>query len=78
MAATVKELIKQLEEIEDKNQSVIFQYYLAEDFDVSDEDFDQAADLDYHYDELWSEAYQSLKEFFTPPIGYGGTLPEWN
>jgi hypothetical protein len=34
---TVKQLIEQLEEIEDKEQTVIYQYYLAEHFWMDDE-----------------------------------------
>jgi hypothetical protein len=32
---TIKELIKQLEEIEDKDQAVIWQYYIAEHFEYN-------------------------------------------
>ncbi len=34
---TVRQLIKQLQEIKDKDQAVIYQYYLAEHFWMDDE-----------------------------------------
>ena len=44
MATTVAELINYLSEVEDKNQAVIYQYYLGEHFGVSAEHFAKVAD----------------------------------
>lgn len=41
---TVAELINYLNEVEDKNQAVIYQYYLGEHFDASTEQFAIVAD----------------------------------
>jgi hypothetical protein len=46
--ATIKQLIKQLQEIEDKDQTIIYQYFLADHFDLDGESptarqFDQVA-----------------------------------
>lgn len=69
---TVQDLIDQLQNIEDKSQPIVFQYYLAEHFDTDIESFAQASAYDYHSDGLWSEAYASLKEFLGgDQIGYG-------
>ena len=65
MATTVQQLITQLESIENKEQPVIFQYYLAEHFpDATEEQFERVVDEipesgDYH---LWSSAYEVLEE----------------
>ena len=67
---TVQELINQLQAIDDKEQPVVYQYYLAEHFDVDKETFAEASAYDYHQDGLWSDAYQSLKEFFRGEVGY--------
>lgn len=66
--ATVKDLIGQLEKIEDKNQSVIFQYYLAEHFDFFDkgsptaEQFDQATD-ELDDESLWNDAGETINDY---------------
>lgn len=66
--ATVKDLIGQLEKIEDKNQSVIFQYYLAEHFDFFDkgsptaEQFDQATD-ELDDENLWDDAGETINDY---------------
>jgi hypothetical protein len=44
MATTVGELIEYLNLIEDKNQAVIYQYYLAEHFSVDAETFATVAE----------------------------------
>lgn len=56
--ATVADLIKQLSEIEDKSQTVLFQYYLAEDFliDVGGEDVEPC-------EEMFSEAVEQLEDY---------------
>jgi hypothetical protein len=61
---TVQDLIAQLSAIEDRTQPIVYQFYLAEHFDVSKEDFAVASAHQYHQDGLWSSAYASLKEFF--------------
>lgn len=44
MATTVQELINYLSEIEDKEQPVIYQYYLAEHFSTTPEIFAEVAE----------------------------------
>lgn len=64
--ATVKQLIEQLNEIENKDQTVAFQYYLADDFEhlfrdnpelVRDDVFTEAVDVcdDYLWDRTWDD-----------------------
>jgi hypothetical protein len=67
--ATVKDLIQQLNEIEDKEQSIIFQYFLAEHFEFSDgtpsptaEQFDEAVD-DLDDESLWEEAHETVNDY---------------
>lgn len=66
--ATVKSLIEQLEKIEDKEQSVIFQYYLAEHFEFEDkgtptaEQFDEVAD-DLDDESLWEESAETVNDY---------------
>jgi hypothetical protein len=62
MATTVKELIKYLQTVENQDQPVIYQYYLAEHFEVSDKKFSKAVD-DLDDESLWDEAYQTLKDY---------------
>lgn len=62
MATTVKELIEYLKDIENQNQPVIYQYYLAEHFEVSDKKFKKAVE-DLDHESLWSEAYETLKDY---------------
>jgi hypothetical protein len=64
--ASVSDLIAQLNTIEDKEQPIIFQYWLAEDFEFYDgtgtptqEQFDIVAD-DLHPDHLWEDARVSV------------------
>lgn len=73
--ATVNQLIKQLSEIEDKDQTVAFQYYLANDFehlfrdepDVSPSDiFSEAVSLSEDY--LWDHTYDNLAREITDEI----------
>jgi hypothetical protein len=65
--ATVKQLIEQLQEIEDKDQTVMFQYFLAEHFDLDGdsptaEQFDQAfEDLDDY--SLWDDAAETINDY---------------
>jgi len=56
--ATVADLIKQLCEIEDQSQTVVFQYYLAEDFliDVDGEDVEPC-------EEMFSEAVEQVEDY---------------
>jgi hypothetical protein len=69
--ATVKDLISQLEQIEDKDQSIIFQYFLAEHFEFSDlgevrqptaEQFDQVAD-DLDDSSLWDDPAETINDY---------------
>lgn len=65
--ATIKELIEQLNEIEDKDQTVIAQYFLAEHFDLDGESptaaqFDQAAE-DLGHSELWDDPAETLNDY---------------
>lgn len=38
MATSVKQLIEQLQAIEDQDQPILFQYYLREDFEYGDDE----------------------------------------
>lgn len=64
---TIKELIQQLQEIENKDQTVIAQYFLAEDFELDGESptaaqFDNAAkNLDHHT--LWDDSAETLNDY---------------
>lgn len=65
--ATVQNLIDQLSSIKDKEQSVMFQYYLAEHFDLdgdtpSSEQFDEVAD-DLDHESLWQEACDTINDY---------------
>lgn len=68
--ATVKDLIDQLEQIEDKGQPVIFQYFLAEHFGSkwgekytpTTEQFYQVAD-NLDDESLWEEAYETVNDY---------------
>jgi hypothetical protein len=69
--ATVKDLISQLEQIEDRDQSIIFQYFLAEHFEFSDlgevrqptaEQFDQVVDALDH-ESLWDDARETINDY---------------
>ena len=61
--ATVNELIKQLNKIEDKEQTIVFQYWLAEHFDEepTEEQFYEASEALWA-DALWQEALDTLRE----------------
>ncbi len=69
--ATVNELINQLQQIGNRDQTVIFQYFIAEDFELCDTDenqtptaeqFDKAAeDLDHHT--LWDDAAETINDY---------------
>ena len=67
--ATVKNLIDQLNQIEDKEQSVIFQYFLAEHFEFSDgtpsptaEQFERVAE-DLDDESLWEDAHETVNDY---------------
>ena len=66
--ATVRELIEQLQKIEDQDQTVIFQYYLAEHFEFdlggspTAEQFDQAAE-DLDDESLWDDAAETINDY---------------
>jgi hypothetical protein len=66
--ATVKDLIEQLNKIEDKEQSIIFQYYLAEHFEFETlgtptaEQFDEVAD-DLDDESLWQDSADTINEY---------------
>lgn len=64
---TVQELINHLQEIEDKTQAVVYQYYLAEHFDVSNDTFNKVAStfgslLPHDYDVL-ADTVADLTEY---------------
>lgn len=66
--ATIQNLIDQLNKIENKEQSVIFQYYLAEHFEFEDkgtptaEQFDEAVD-DLDDESLWEESAETINDY---------------
>jgi hypothetical protein len=69
--ATVQNLIDQLNKIEDKEQSVFFQYFLAEHFEYADldevkqptaEEFDQAVD-DLDDSSLWDDPAETISDY---------------
>jgi hypothetical protein len=66
--ATVQNLIDQLNQIDDKEQSVIFQYYLAEHFEFEDkgtptaEQFDEVAD-DLDDESLWEDSAETINDY---------------
>lgn len=65
--ATVQNLIDALNKIEDKEQSVIFQYYLVEHFEFdgkqpTPEQFDQTAD-DLDDESLWDDAAETINDY---------------
>lgn len=62
MATTVQELIDYLTEIENKKQPVIYQYYLAEHFEMTPKKFEKVAD-ELDCNELWTEAHDTLKDY---------------
>jgi len=64
MATTVQELINYLNDIEDKEQSVMYQYYLAEHFSASAEQFESAVDA-LDCEDLWDEAHDTIREYIT-------------
>jgi hypothetical protein len=67
--ATVQNLIDQLNKIENKEQSVIFQYFLAEHFEFADgtpsptaEQFDKVAE-DLDDESLWEDAHETVNDY---------------
>ena len=73
---TVKQLIKQLEEIEDKEQAVIWQFYIAEHFEfnldngnVSPtlEEFEKVAEKTDSWT-LWEETAQDINDLLYDEI----------
>lgn len=68
--ATVKDLIKQLQEIENQNQPIVFQYYTAEMFidpatddNMEPERFEKIADRVDDCDHFWDDAWEGMIEF---------------
>ena len=61
--ATVNELINQLNKIEDKEQTIVFQYWLAEHFEPepTEEQFYEASEALWA-DSLWQDALDTLRE----------------
>jgi hypothetical protein len=61
--ATVQELINQLNKVENKEQTIVFQYWLAEHFDEepTEERFYEASEALWA-DSLWQEALETLTE----------------
>lgn len=74
--ATVQNLIDQLNKIENKEQSVIFQYYLAEHFEFEDkgtptaEQFDEATDA-LDDESLWEEAGETVSDYLYGIVNNG-------
>lgn len=68
--STVQNLIDQLNKIEDKEQSVIFQYYLAEHFEFEDkgtptaEQFDEATE-DLDDESLWDDSAETINDYLS-------------
>ena len=65
--ATIQTLIDQLQEIEDKDQTVIFQYYLAEHFELDGEEptaaqFDKVAE-DLNDNTLWDDPAETINDY---------------
>lgn len=65
--ATVKSLIEQLQEIEDQNQPIIFQYYIAEHFidpetndNLEPKRFEIVAENVERIDGLWEDIYEEV------------------
>jgi len=64
MATSVQELIDYLKDIEDKEQPVIYQYFLAEHFSATPAQFDSAVEsLDC--EDLWYDAHATVREYIT-------------
>jgi hypothetical protein len=63
ITATVQELINQLNKVEDKEQTIVFQYWLAEHFDEepTEEQFYEASEALWA-DSVWQEALETLTE----------------
>jgi hypothetical protein len=59
---TVQELINYLNDIKDKNQPVIYQYYLAEHFSAKPKKFEKAVE-NLDCEELWDDAYNTINEY---------------
>jgi hypothetical protein len=66
--ATIKQLIEQLQQVEDQDQQVIFQYYTKENFEygddeteVSDEVFEEAVDWAEKVN-VWEDAFAYLND----------------
>ncbi len=59
---TVKDLIKNLSELENLDAPVIYQYYLGEHFDVSDEVFAEVASTFESLIPCLSDAYDAIAE----------------
>jgi predicted RNA-binding protein with EMAP domain len=67
MAKTVKQLIQELQEVEDQDQAVIYQYFLAEHFEfdqveATPEQFEQVAD-DLEHSALWDDPAQTINDY---------------
>lgn len=67
MATTVKELIKQLQEIENQDQTVVFQYYIAEHFidpitddNMEPERFEKIVENEINEDYLWDDVFEEI------------------
>lgn len=67
MATTVKQLIEQLQQIDDQDQLVIFQYYVKQDFEYHDETdvpvqaFENAIERADKFD-VWEESRNFLND----------------
>lgn len=74
--ATVQNLIDQLNKIENKEQSVIFQYYLAEHFEFEDkgtptaEQFDEATDA-LDDESLWDDSAETVSDYLYGIVNNG-------
>lgn len=67
MATTVKNLIKQLQEIENQDQTVVFQYYIAEDFidpttddNMEPERFEKIVESELSETHLWDDVFEEV------------------
>lgn len=65
--ATIKQLIEQLQQVEDQDQLVVFQYYTKEDFEygdeteISDKVFEEAIDWAEKVN-VWEDAFAYLND----------------
>jgi hypothetical protein len=66
--ATVKQLIEQLQEIKDKDQTIMFQYFLAKHFEFEDLGIPTPAQFDRAFEDLdeyslWDDAAETINDY---------------